>query len=81
MSLFAAEPIFSSELLSSLSRSQIHLTVSGLCIAVTLLFVNDSSDAFWGRNRFLNLSIIMLLYVLGFTCFVDTSSVLLLGGK
>lgn len=73
MSLFAAEPIFSSELLSPLSRSQIHLTVSGLCIAVTLLFVNDSSDAFWGRNQFLkNLSIIMLLYVLGFACFVDT---------
>lgn len=56
-------------------RSQIHLTVFGLCIAVTLLFINDFSDAFWGRNPFLrNLSIRMLLYMLGFACLVDTQA-------
>lgn len=71
-----------SKLLSLLSRSQIHSTVPDLRIAVTLLFTNYFSDAFWGRNQFLrNLSIIMLLYMLGFACLVDTQSVLLLRGR
>lgn len=72
MSLSTAESVFINKSSSLRTRSQLNSAAFGPHTATTILFPNDS-DVFEGRNpNVRNQSILVLVYMPDFACFIDT---------